>query len=51
MGTMKGALRATGIVPMVGASANVVNSAPDPEVLEKKAAAQIYGKIQTAHTG
>jgi transposase-like protein len=36
MGTMEGALRATGIVPMVGASANVINSAPDPEVPEKK---------------
>jgi transposase len=37
MGTMEGARRATGIVPMVGASAGyVVSSAPDPEVPEKK---------------
>jgi hypothetical protein len=36
MGTMEGAHRATGIVPMVGACANSVNSAPDPEVPEKK---------------
>jgi transposase len=36
MGTMQGARRATGIVPMAGASANVVNSAADPEVAEQK---------------
>ena len=36
MGTMQGARRATGIVPMAGASAHLVNSAPDPEVPEKK---------------
>ena len=37
MGTREGARRATGIVPMVGASAGyVVSSAPDPEVPEKK---------------
>jgi len=36
MGTMEGARRATGIVPMAGASAHLVNSAPDPEVPEKK---------------
>lgn len=36
MGTVQGALRATGIVPMAGASAHLVNSAPDPEVPEKK---------------
>jgi transposase-like protein len=36
MGTMEGARRATGIVPMAGTSAHLVNSAPDPEVPEKK---------------
>ena len=36
MGTMQGARRATGIVPMAGTSAHLVNSAPDPEVPEKK---------------
>jgi len=37
MGTMEGARRATGVVPMVGASAgHVASSAPDPEVAEKK---------------
>jgi len=36
MGTMEGARRATGIVPMAGASAHLVNSAPDPEVSEKR---------------
>ncbi len=36
MGTMEGARRATGIVPMAGASAHLVGSAPDPEVPEKK---------------
>jgi len=36
MGSTAGARRATGIVPMVGASADGVNSAPDPEVPEKK---------------
>ncbi len=36
MGTMQGARRATGIVPMAGASAHLVNSAPDPEVAEKR---------------
>jgi len=35
-GTMEGARRATGIVPLAGASAHLVNSAPDPEVPEKK---------------
>ena len=35
-GTMQGALRATGIVPLAGASAHTANSAPDPEVPEKK---------------
>jgi len=35
-GTMQGARRATGIVPLAGASAPLVNSAPDPEVPEKK---------------
>jgi transposase len=35
-GTMEGARRATGIVPLTGASADSVNSAPDPEVFEKK---------------
>jgi transposase len=36
MGTMEGARRATGIVPMAGASAHLVTSSPDPEVPEKK---------------
>ncbi len=36
MGTMEGARRATGIVPMAGTSAHLVNSAPDPEVPEKR---------------
>jgi transposase len=36
MGTMEGAQRATGIVPMAGASAHLVSTAPDPEVPEKK---------------
>jgi transposase len=36
MGTMEGAHRATGIVPMAGASAHLVSTAPDPEVPEKK---------------
>jgi transposase-like protein len=36
MGTMHGARRATGIVPIAGASAHLVSSAPDPEVSEKK---------------
>ena len=36
MGTMEGARRATGIVPMAGASAHLVRSAPDPEVPEKR---------------
>ncbi len=36
MGTMEGARRATGIVPMAGASAHLVGSAPDPEVPEKR---------------
>ena len=35
-GTMEGAHRATGIVPLAGASAHLANSAPDPEVPEKK---------------
>ena len=35
-GTMEGARRATGIVPLAGASAHLAHSAPDPEVLEKK---------------
>ena len=35
-GTMEGALRATGIVPLAGAFAHLVSSAPDPEVPEKK---------------
>jgi transposase-like protein len=35
-GTMEGARRATGIVPLAGASAHLANSAPDPEVPEKK---------------
>jgi hypothetical protein len=36
MGTMQGARRATGIVPMAGACAHLVSSAPDPEVAEIK---------------
>jgi hypothetical protein len=36
IGTMEGARRATGIIPMTGASAHLVSSAPDPEVAEKK---------------
>ena len=36
MGTMQGAHRATGIVPMAGASAHLLNSVPDPEVPEKR---------------
>ena len=36
MGTTEGARRATGIVPMAGASAHLVNSAPDPEVAAKR---------------
>ncbi len=36
MGTMEGARGATGIVPMAGASAHLANSAPDPEVPEKR---------------
>ena len=36
MGTTEGARRATGIVPMAGASAHLVSSAPDPEVSEKR---------------
>jgi len=36
MGTMQGARRATGIVPMAGASTHLVNPAPDPEVPEKR---------------
>ena len=36
MGTMEGARRATGIVPMAGASTHLVNSTPDPEVAEKR---------------
>ena len=36
MGTMEGARRATGVVPMAGASSPLVSSAPDPEVAEKK---------------
>ncbi len=36
MGTMEGARRATGIVPMAGASTHLVNSTPDPEVPEKR---------------
>ena len=36
MGTMEGARRATGIVPLAGAPAHLVNSTPDPEVPEKK---------------
>lgn len=36
MGTMEGARRATGIVPMAGASVHLGKSAPDPEVPEKK---------------
>ena len=36
MGTMEGARRATGIVPMAGASEYLVKSAPDPEVPGKK---------------
>jgi len=36
MGTMEGARRATGIVPMAGASAHLVSPIPDPEVREKK---------------
>ena len=33
---MEGARRATGIVPLAGAPAHLVNSTPDPEVPEKK---------------
>jgi transposase len=36
MGTMQGARRATGFVPLAGASTHLVNSAPDPEVSEKR---------------
>ena len=36
MGTTEGARRATGIVPMACASTHLVNSAPDPEVPEKR---------------
>ncbi len=36
MGTMQGARRATGVVPMAGASSPLVSSAPDPEVPEKR---------------
>ena len=36
MGTMEGARRATGVVPMAGASAHLAGSAPDPEVPEKR---------------
>ena len=36
MGTMQGARRATGIVPMAGTSAHLLSSTPDPEVPEKK---------------
>ena len=36
MGTTEGARRATGIVPMAGASAHLVSPAPDPEVSEKR---------------
>ena len=36
METTEGARRATGIVPMAGACAHLVSSAPDPEVPEKK---------------
>ena len=36
MGTREGARRATGIVPMAGASAHLVSSTPDPEVPEKR---------------
>ena len=36
MGTMQGARRATGVVPMTGASSPLVSSAPDPEVPEKR---------------
>jgi transposase len=36
MGTMQGARRATGVVPMAGASSPLVSSAPDPEVAEKR---------------
>ena len=36
MGTMEGVRRATGIVPMAGASAHLVSPIPDPEVAEKK---------------
>ena len=35
-GTMEGARRATGIVPLAGASGHLVSTAPDPEVPEKK---------------
>ena len=35
-GTMEKARRVTGIVPLAGASAHLANSAPDPEVPEKK---------------
>ena len=35
-GTMEGAHRATGIVPLAGASAHLASPAPDPEVTEKK---------------
>jgi transposase-like protein len=36
MGTMEGARRATGIVPMAGASAHMLSSIADPEVPEKR---------------
>jgi len=35
-GTMEGARRATGIVPLAGASTPLLSSTPDPEVPEKK---------------
>lgn len=36
MGTMEGARRATGIVPMAGGRAHLASSVPDPEVSEKR---------------
>ena len=36
MGTMEGARRATGIVPMAGARVYLASSVPDPEVPEKR---------------
>ncbi len=46
MGALQDACRATGIVPMVGASAHLVSSIPDPEIAKKKSQHKFTAKYK-----